>query len=107
MASERHSAQFTTPGSKSRPNERSMRVNCQRHDWCFGMNLNTTHEFTVGSMEEEDVPVGRPTCQSLAVQEPHFREKSHLVTRLARDRLSPVASASTDAFHRCFHAPVS
>ena len=53
--SERHPAQFTTPGSKSRPNERSPRVKGQRYDRCFGMNLDSTHEFAVRGMEEEDV----------------------------------------------------
>jgi hypothetical protein len=51
------------------------------------MNLDSTNEFAVGSMEEKDVSVGRPTCESLAVQEPHFRQKSHLVTRPSKGSL--------------------
>ena len=82
--SERHPDQFTTPGSKSRPNELSPRIEGQGHDRCFGMNLHSTHELAVSGMEEENVSVGRPACQDLAVQEQDFREESHLVTRLGK-----------------------
>jgi hypothetical protein len=82
--SERYPAQFTTPGSKSRPNERSPRIKGQGHDRCFGMSLHSSHEFTIRGTEEKDVALSRPTSQSLAVQEPHFRKESHLVTCLGK-----------------------